>query len=294
MKLGGVEIVDTFAEAFECWYSSFVITAASERWARIAATEATGFATSLIGCGAEAGIERVLPPESTPDSRPGCSVMVFAPKKSLPQQLLMRIGQCVLTAPTARVFSNGEGEKVDIGYRLRYFGDGYEEVRSLYGREMVAIPVMMGEFLVERELTMARGVAGGNFIIIATSQKSALEAGELAVNAVAGVEGVITPFPGGLVASGSKVGSRKYSFMKATTNERFCPTLRDRVEDSELPEGAGAVVEVVINGISVEAVRRAMHAGIEAACRAEGVLAISAGNYGGKLGKYHVHLRELF
>ncbi len=293
MKLGEVEIRDTFAEAFDCWYSRFIITARSERWARTAAVEATGFATSLIACGAEAGIELTLPPEGTPDSRPGCSVMVFAPKKTLPQQLLMRIGQCVLTAPTTRVFSAGEGERVDVGYRLRYFGDGYEEVRTAFGREMVVIPVMMGEFMVERELTLAKGVAGGNFIILARSQESALRAGELAVEAISGVEGVITPFPGGLVASGSKVGSRSYSFMKATTNERFCPTLRHRVE-SELPEGAEAAVEVVINGESIEAVRLGMQRGIEAACGAEGVLAISAGNYGGKLGRYHVNLRELF
>ena len=294
MKVNGIEVEDTFAEAFDSWYSRFIITATNEKWARIAATEATGYATSLIACTAEAGIERMLTREETPDSRPGCAVQMFAPKKRLPMELIKRLGQCVLTAPTTRVFALGEGESVDVGYKLKYFGDGYEEIRSVYGREMVAVPIMMGEFLIEGNLTIAKGVAGGNFIILAASAESALSAAERAVEAIAEQEGTITPFPGGVVASGSKVGSRKYKFMQATTNERFCPTLKDKVEDSALDAGVNAVIEVVIDGISAEAVSEAMRLGIEAATQVEGVHRITAGNYGGTLGKHKIYLQELF
>ena len=294
MKVNGVEIEDTFAEAFDSWYSRFIITAVNERWARTAATEATGFGTSLIACTAEAGIERMLSPSETPDSRPGCAVQVFAPKKNLPMELIKRIGQCVLTAPTTRVFALGEGESVDVGYKLKFFGDGYEEVREAFGREMVVVPIMMGEFMIERNLSIAKGVAGGNFIILAESAESALKAAERAVDAISKQGGTITPFPGGVVASGSKVGSKKYKFMPATTNERFCPTLKDRVEDSALDESVNAVAEVVIDGISAEAVVEAMRLGIEAATQVEGVRRITAGNYGGKLGKHKIHLHELF
>ncbi|NOZ58638.1 MAG: formylmethanofuran--tetrahydromethanopterin N-formyltransferase [Euryarchaeota archaeon] len=294
MRVNGVEIEDTFAEAFDSWYSRFVITAVNERWARTAAAEATGFGTSLIACTAEAGIERMLGKEETPDSRPGCAVMVFAPKKKLAMELIKRIGQCVLTAPTTRVFALGEGEEIDVGFKLKYFGDGYEELRNEFGREMVVVPIMMGEFMIERNLTMAKGVAGGNFIILASSVESALTAAERAVEAISEQEGTITPFPGGIVASGSKVGSKKYKFMPATTNERFCPTLKDRVEDSALDSETNAVAEVVIDGTSASAVAEAMRLGIEAATQVEGVRRITAGNYGGNLGKHKIYLNELF
>ncbi len=294
MKVNGVEIEDTFAEAFDSWYSRFIVTAVNERWARTAATEATGFGTSLIACSAEAGIERMLSPSETPDSRPGCAAMVFAPKKNLTMELVKRIGQCVLTAPTTRVFALGGGEEIDVGYKLKYFGDGYEEVREAFGREMVVVPIMMGEFMIERNLSMAKGVAGGNIIILAESAESALTAAERAVEAISRQEGTITPFPGGIVASGSKVGSKKYRFMPATTNERFCPTLKNRVENSALDSETNAVAEVVIDGISPSAVAEAMRLGIEAATQVRGVRRITAGNYGGKLGKHKIHLHELF
>lgn len=294
MKVNGVEVEDTFAEAFDSWYSRFVITAVSEKWARTAAAEATGFGTSLIACTAEAGIERMLSSEETPDSRPGCAVQVFAPKKKLAMELIKRIGQCVLTAPTTRVFALGEGEEIDVGFKLKYFGDGYEELRQEFGREMVVVPVMMGEFMIERNLTMAKGVAGGNFIILASDAESALTAAERAVGAISEQEGTITPFPGGVVASGSKVGSKKYKFMPATTNERFCPTLREKVANSALDPETNAVAEVVIDGVSREAVAEAMRLGIQAATQVEGVRRITAGNYGGNLGKHKIYLNELF
>ncbi len=293
MKINGVEIEDTFAEAFSTDYASFLITAINEKWVKEAAREVTGYATSLIACTAEAGVESFYSPQETPDGRAGAGVLLFAPKKKLEKELIFRIGQCVLTSPTARVFSLYDGEPLEVGGKLRFFGDGYEEFREKYGREMVSIPIMMGEFEIERYIKANRGVAGGNFLIIAKTQASALLAAEAAVEAISEVRGVITPFPGGVVASGSKVGSRKYKFMHATTNEAFCPTLKDKTE-TKLPPEARAVAEVVIDGIDEEKVREAMAQGIRAACTVDGVIRISAGNYGGNLGKVHIYLRELF
>lgn len=294
MQLNSAEIEDTFAEAFTSYYSRFIITAASEKWAKIAAQEATGYATSLVGCSSEAGIERYISPEETPDGRSGYIVQVWAPKNKIKDELLGRIGQCVLTAPTAAVFNYCDSEeKLDIGYKLRFFGDGYERVEKRYGREVVAIPIMLGEFLVEKELGISKGVDGGNFLIFAEDQKSALEAAEKAVGAISLVEGVIAPFPGGVCASGSKVGSRKYKFMRATTNEQYCPTICNLVEKTKV-KGMGAVAEIVIDGISEEKVREAMRAGIESAAKTRGVKKITAANYGGTLGSVRIHLRELF
>ncbi len=295
MKLQGVEIDDTFAEAFDAWYSRFLITAINRKWAENAARDATGFGTSMIGCSSEAGIEGFYSPAETPDGRPGVGVAIYAAKKKLEKELINRIGQCVLTSPTARVFALGEGEEsLDIGYKMKFFGDGYEEIRESYGREIIAVPIMMGEFEIEKNLPIGKGVAGGNFIILAQNQASALLAAEAAVEAIEKIEGVITPFPGGVVASGSKVGSKKYKFMHATTNEKFCPTLKDKIEESALTEDVGAVAEIVIDAISEDKAREAMKAGIEAAVRVQGVKKITAGNYGGNLGKVHIHLRELF
>lgn len=294
MQLNSVEIEDTFAEAFTSYYSRFIITAASEKWAKIAAQEATGYGTSLVGCSSEAGIERYVSQEETPDKRPGYVVQVWAPKGKMKDELLGRIGQCVLTAPTTAVFNFCDSEeKLDIGYRLRFFGDGYERVEKRYGREVVAIPIMLGEFLIEKELGIDRGIAGGNFLIFAGDQKSALEAAEKAVDAISLVEGVITPFPGGVCASGSKVGSRKYKFMRATTNEQCCPTICNQVEKT-IVRGIGAVAEIVIDGISEGSVREAMRAGIKSAAKAKGVKKITAANYGGTLGSVRIYLKELF
>ncbi|GCC10189.1 formyltransferase/hydrolase complex subunit D [archaeon] len=295
VKLHGVEIDNTFAEAFELWYSSFLITAINKKWAFEAAREATGFGTSMIGCSSEAGIEGFYSPVETPDGRPGVGVIIFAVRKKLETDLINRIGQCVLTSPTARVFAMGEGrESIDTGYKMKFFGDGYGEVRESYGREIIAVPIMMGEFEIERNLPVSKGVAGGNLIILAQTQASALLAAEAAVETIDSVEGVITPFPGGIVGSGSKVGSKKYSFMHATTNEKFCPTLKDKVEGSALSSEIGAVSEVVIDGISEDSVRRAMKTGIETAVKIQGVKKITAGNYGGTFGKVHIYLRDLF
>lgn len=288
-----VEIEDTFAEAFHSAYARILITATSEKWARIAAQAATGYGTSMIGCSAEAGIEGFLDAGKTPDKRPGYVIQIWCAKKKMKEELLGRIGQCVLTAPTAAAWNYCDSEeKLDIGYRMRFYGDGYETMKSVAGREMVAIPVMMGEFLIEKEFGIAKGVAGGNFLILAESQSAALAAAEKAVEAISKVEGVIMPFPGGVCGAGSKVGSRKYKFMHACTNESYCPTICHAVPGTKV-RGIAAVAEIMIDGISEQKVREAMAAGIKAAMVVEGVKRISAGNYSGKLGKVHIRLREL-
>lgn len=294
MEINGVEIEDTFAESFESIYSRLLITAVSEKWARIAATCATGYGTSMIGCSAEAGIEGFLDEAKTPDGRPGYVIQIWASKKRMMGELLGRIGQCILTAPTTAVFNYCESdEKLDAGHKIRFFGDGYESAGTVDSRKVTVIPVMGGEFVIENEFGVARGVAGGNFIIIADAEESALKAAEAAVDAIDKVEGVITPFPGGICASGSKIGSNKYKFMHACTNEMYCPTISDDVRGS-LVKGAGSVLEIVIDGTSEELVRGAMKKGIEAACKIDGVRGISAGSYGGTLGNVHIYLKELF
>ncbi len=300
VELNGVYIEDTFAEAFPIWVSRVLITADTERLAKIAATEATGFGCSVIMCPAEAGIEKYVPPTETPDGRPGYIIEICHPKKGeLEHQLLERLGQCVLTAPTTAVFdAMGEDadEQLKIGFKLKFFGDGYEKKDKIGERTVYKIPIMGGEFIVESKLGIKKGVAGGNFFIMAESKHSALIAAEAAIDAINNVEKTITPFPGGIVASGSKVGASnpKYSFMVATTNEKMCPTLKNEIENSEVPEDVNGVFEIVIDGVDEEAVKEAMKVGILAATKIEGVKKITAGNYGGKLGKYQIKLCELF
>jgi len=293
VKLGRVEIEDTFAEAFSCTYSRFLITASSEKWARTAAQEATGFGTSMIGCSAEGGVEGHLRGDKTPDGRPGCIVQLWGSKKAMQKELIARIGQCVLPAPTTAVWNYTDSEELfDIGHKMGFFGDGHERELQLHGRKVVSIPLMMGDFLIEKDIGIAKGVAGGNFIILAASLEAALKAAESAVSAIGRVKGVITPFPGGVCASGSKVGSKRYSFMCATTNECYCPTIAHSVNATKV-KGMAAVSEVVLDGIDEKAVRKAMKLGIEAAAAIPGVRRITAGNYGGELGEIHIRLSEI-
>lgn len=295
MRIRGVEIEDTFAEAFYNPYSRILITAATKKWAGIAAQEMAGYATSMIECSAEAGIEGYVIPRHTPDNRHGCVVQIWTSKKRMKDELLDRIGQCVLTAPTTAVWNwCNSKEKLDVGYKMRFFGDGYEEIKKIYNRDVVSIPVMLGNFFIEREFGVAKGVAGGNFLILADSQNSALSAGESAIEAINSIEGVIAPFPGGICGAGSKIGSKKYKFMRATTNERYCPTIADKVKDTKIEKGINGVAEIVVNGISLEAVMEGMRAGIRASSRIKGVKKISAGNYDGKLGDVKIELHTLF
>jgi formylmethanofuran--tetrahydromethanopterin N-formyltransferase len=295
-ELRGVQIVDTFAEAFGMRAARVVITAVSPHWARTAAQCMTGFATSVIGCKVEAGLEAELVPQETPDGRPGVSVLVFAfDAVGLRGRLVDRIGQTVLTCPTTACFDGlpDAAERVTVGGQLRHFGDKFQSSKFLDGVRYWRIPVMEGEFLVQEAFGIQRAIGGGNFLILAADQGAALAGAEAAVAAMRAVRGVVLPFPGGIVRAGSKVGAKRYKKMVASTNDAYCPTLRGRSGvESELPDGVNSVLEIVVDGLDQSAIQQAMRAGIEAACR-PGVVAISAGNYGGKLGKHHFHLREI-
>jgi formylmethanofuran--tetrahydromethanopterin N-formyltransferase len=294
MKIRGVFIEDTFAEAFTMRVARIVITARSTRWVRAAASKLTGFATSVIGCKVEAGVERELPSSETPDGRPGTSVLLMTMgKDDLAKRLIERIGQTVLTCPTTACYDGlpDAPDRVGVGSALRFFGDGFQMSKVMAGVRYWRIPVMEGEFLVQEKFGMLKGVGGGNFLILARTADAALEAAEAASDAMAAQPGTILPFPGGVVRSGSKVGSRRIKSMIASTNDAYCPTLR-AVTKSALPEGVNSVLEIVVNGVDAPSIANSMRTGIDAACRA-GVIAISAGNYGGKLGPHHFHLREI-
>lgn len=294
MNIRGVFIEDTFAEAFTMRAARLVITGATPRWAMAAALKLTGFATSVIGCKCEAGIERELAPSETPDGRTGVSVLFMVMSKDdMPKRLIERVGQTVLTCPTTACYDGlpDAPDRVGVGSALRFFGDGFQASKVIAGERFWRIPVMEGEFLVQEKFGMLKGIGGGNFLILARSAAAALAAAEAAVDAMAGMAGAFLPFPGGVVRSGSKVGSRRSKTMIASTNDAFCPTLRV-VTKSDLPEGVNSVLEIVINGIDAPAIARAMRAGIDAACR-EGIVAITAGNYAGKLGPHHFHLRKI-
>ncbi len=294
MNIRGVFIEDTFAEAFTMRVARILITGRTLRWAREAALKLTGFATSVIGCKCEAGIERELQESESPDGRPGISVLFMTMSKDdMPKRLIERIGQTVLTCPTTACYDGlpNAPDRVGVGSALRFFGDGFQASKVIGGERFWRIPVMEGEFLVQEKFGMQKGVGGGNFLILARSADAALVAAEAGAEAMGSRVGVILPFPGGVVRSGSKVGSRRIKSMIASTNDAFCPTLR-AVTTSSLPADVNSVLEIVINGTDAEAIGAAMRAGIDAACR-KGVVAITAGNYGGKLGPHHFHLRKI-
>jgi formylmethanofuran--tetrahydromethanopterin N-formyltransferase len=294
LLINNIPIEDTFAEGFPMTAARVVVTAETPAWAHTAGQLATGYAASVIGCDAEAGIESTLAPEQTPDGRPGVSLLLFAfSRDALQKAVVNRVGQCVLTCPTTACY-NGlplvKDKNIRVGGNLRFFGDGYQFSKKLDGRRYWRVPVMDGEFTCEDFFGTTKGVAGGNLLILGNSQATALAAAEAAVTAMRRVPGIILPFPGGVVRSGSKVGSR-YKKLRASTNDAYCPTLRGLVK-SALPEGANAVYEIVIDGLDLAAVEEATRVGVRAACIA-GVVGISAGNYGGKLGPFHLHLHKL-
>ncbi|MFA6225901.1 MAG: formylmethanofuran--tetrahydromethanopterin N-formyltransferase [Methanoregula sp.] len=293
MEINGVTIDNEFAEAFPTWVCRVIITAVTMEWARKAATEATGFATSAIGCPCEAGIELELDASQTPDGRPGVSILICAGKKKIKDQVVERLAECVLTAPTTAVFNGITNSEEKIQVKLHFFGDGYEYQKEVGGRKCWVIPIMEGEYIGEEEFGIVKGVAGGNFFVMAENQMAALMGAQAAVDAIAKVPGTITSFPGGIVASGSKVGSLKYKFMPASTNEKYCPTLREKVTDSKIPAGIKGVYEIVIDGIDEKSVAAAMAAGVKAAAMVPGVKFITAGNFGGTLGPYKIELHKI-
>ena len=295
--INGVAVDDTFAEAFGMSALGLVITADTAKWAMICAQTMTGFGTSVIGCGAECGIDRELSPEETPDGRPGARVLMFgfSPDALVPQ-LRNRVGQCVLTSPGSACF-NGLESAMTMGLASgpRFFGDGWQTAKKLGKRRFWRVPVMDGEFIIEDKCGITTdAVGGGNLLILGRDRKGLLETTEAAVAAIAGVDDVITPFPGGIVRSGSKVGS-KYKGAIASTNDAFCPTLKGAVK-SELSPDTIAVLEIVIDGLTSASVREAMRVGLRTVIEIgaqKGVTRVSAGNYGGKLGQHHYHLKDL-
>jgi formylmethanofuran--tetrahydromethanopterin N-formyltransferase len=295
-ELNGVPIADTFAEAFPITGTRLMVTAEEPAWAATAASSFCGNATSVIGCDVEAGLEQVLPSEQTPDGRPGVSILAFAfNREGLGKAVAARVGQCILTCPTTACY-NGlldcpADKQIVIGGQLRFFGDGFQSSKKLLGRRLWRIPVMDGEFVCEDRFGTIKGVAGGNLLLCGETQSAALRAAEWAVAAIRKVPGVILPFPGGIVRSGSKVGSR-YKKLKASTNDAYCPSLVALTETA-LPPGTACVYEIVIDGLSADAVRDAMRAGLHAAASGDGLTLITAGNYGGKLGPHHFRLRDL-
>lgn len=297
LTLNGVRLTDTFAEAFDMAATSVVVTADSPRWAGIAATVMTGFATSVIGCGVEAGIDRELSPDETPDGRPGVRVLLFGfDAGSLGQQLVKRVGQCVLTSPGSACSGDADGApRLKLGANLRVFGDGFQSAKRVGGRRLWRIPVMDGEFVCEHDVgSIAGAIGGGNLLFLGRTPDGTLQVAEAAVDAAAQVRDVILPFPGGVVRSGSKVGSR-YKGMIASTNDAYCPTLKGRPRSALAPE-VGSVLEIVIDGLSFEAIAAAMRAALHAATAcgaAHGLVRVTAGNYGGNLGRHHFHLRDL-
>jgi formylmethanofuran--tetrahydromethanopterin N-formyltransferase len=294
LTVNSIAVEDTFAEAFPMTAARLIVTAETAAWAHTAGQVATGYASSVIGCDAEAGIEKSLTADESPDGRPGVSLLLFAfSRDALQRAVIGRVGQCILTCPTTACY-NGlpvvKDKTIRVGGNLRFFGDGYQFSKKLEGQRYWRLPTMDGEFTCEDVFGTVKGVAGGNFLILAQSQAQGLAAAEAAAASVRRLPGVILPFPGGIVRSGSKVGSR-YKKLKASTNDAYCPTLRGLVKTA-LPEGANAVYEIVIDGVDLPAVEEATRVGIRAAC-ISGVLKITAGNYGGNLGPFHLHLHKL-
>jgi formylmethanofuran--tetrahydromethanopterin N-formyltransferase len=293
MQFNGVEVEETFAEAFPMVVGRILVTAANPNWAMIAGKTATGFASSIIMSPAEAAIEGgMVPPERTPDGRPGVFIQMWhRSRRELKVQMITRIGQCILTCPTTAAFDAlpDAVRRLKVGLALRKFGDGFQKRDKLGDRNVWRIPVMEGEFIIEDRFGVKKGVAGGNFIIMADSQPSALEAAEKAVEAMVAVEGVVLPFPGGICRSGSKVGSMKYK-LPASTNHPFCPTLRTSISDSKVPATVQSVYELVFNGLDEEIVKKATGVGIVAAAKTQGVVKITAVNFDGKLGPYQIQL----
>ncbi|MFO0869076.1 MAG: formylmethanofuran--tetrahydromethanopterin N-formyltransferase [Pirellulales bacterium] len=293
MILGSTFVEETFAEAFGMSYVRLVVTAADDYWLDAGVREVTGYSSSVIACDVEAGLERRLSRDETPDGRPGAAILVFGfSADALAKAVPNRVGQCLMTCPSTSVFDGlaESAKRIPLGKHIRFFGDGFQKSKLIGGRRFWRIPVMDGEFLVQESLGVGKGVGGGNIILQAVDQPTALAAARRGTESIAPLAGAITPFPGGVARSGSKVGSR-YKTLKASTADAYCPTLRGRVT-SRLHAEAQCAYEIVVDGVDEAAVAAAMTTALRAAV-GDGVVALSAGNYGGKLGKYHFHLRQL-
>jgi len=297
------EIEDTYAEAFRSIYAEVLVTARDRKWLEHAVQAATGHASSTIMCDCEAGVDRFVGPEGdesfvTFDGRPGAILQFHVPRfrkdrvRALEKSLLARISQNVLTCPTTRCFNLLDTDPYyRLGRKIAYFGDGYETLENRFGRRMWVIPTMGGDFCIDRRCGFRDGIMGGNLWFLGESEEAALSAAEKAVEAVTATPGTITTFPGGVAASASKAGSR-YKFLFASTYEKFCPTLKARLgTESGVPSNITSIMEMIVNGRDLESVAAATHAAIESAAPTPGLVKISAGNYGGRLGKSFIYLR---
>jgi len=299
LRLNNVEIEDTFAEAFPMYIGRFIVTASTRRWALTSAQEMKGLGVSATLGPGEAGIEREVSIEESPDRRPGYILDVgHRERKELDYWLIARIRKGALPVPTTSIFDAMPKEMVQHYVEIKdtpiqLFGDGYEEIVEREGRAVYKIPRMDGFFYIETKLGVARGIAGGNFLILGESQASALMAAEVAVDVIKEVPFIFDPCAGGIAASGTKVGGRRYKQAVATTNDAYCAAIKDRVEESRIPPGVNCVYEVFVNGLDLASVEKAMRVGIEAATTVAGVKKITAGNYGGKLGKTLIPLKKV-
>ena len=306
MKINNVEIKDTFAEGFSLYGSRVLITAKTLELARAAVVKVTGFATSTISCDCEAGIDSIIPESKTPDGRPGISVIFCVQgKKKMDDVLLNRIGQCILTAPTTACYDwfpedivSEKTFEVKTGFKLKFFGDGYEEkeIINFNGKEITTwkVPVMDGWFVIQSTIKVTKIAGGGNLLMFADTLDNALNAIKKAVEKMNEVDGIVTPFPYGVARSPSKMGSKKYAkFLSASTNDPESPVLKDKIENSRVPNGANAGYEFVINGFDKARVEKAMKIAIETMVQEPGVIEITAANYDGKLGKIFYNLKEI-
>jgi len=304
MDIQGVPVEDTYCEAFDGIVSRMIITAKDEKLLMRAITSATALPSTVFN-EAEGAVEKLLKPSETPDKRPGAVIQLWVnymknARENLETQLGKRIRQGILVVPTTRVFNAlGPSEQdpglktedsIDMMNKVGHCGDGYEWVEKRFGREMINIPLMMGEFLIEKKLGVKKGVMGGNVWFFCDSEESALDAGARAVDAIKNVEGAITSFD--VCSAGSKVGGR-FPEIGPSTNHPFCPTLVGKIPESKVPKGIKSIPEIVIDGVTLESVKEAMRVAMLAAVGVKGVKLISAGNYGGKLGKYHIYLKDL-
>lgn len=293
---------DTYAEAFRSIYAEVLITARDRTWLDHACHAATGHASSSIFCDCEAGVDRYVGPGgdesfATPDGRPGAIVQFHVPRfkkdreQLLEKVLLHRISQNVLTSPTAACFNLLDTQPYfKLGRKLAFFGDGHQFRDERFGRKVWVVPIMGGEFVIDRRFGFKDGIMGGNLWFFADSVDASLAAAERGVAALEQVPGTIAPFPGGIAASGSKAGSA-YSFLFASTNHPFCPTLRSKLgEQSQIPAGVNSIMEIIINGRDLKTVFDATQAVIQATVDSPGLTRISAGNYGGRLGKSFIYL----
>lgn len=278
----------------------FVVTASTKRWALASAQEAKGLGVSATLGPGEAGIEREVSIDESPDHRPGYILDVgHRDRKELEYWLIARIRKGVVPVPTASAYDAMPKENAQYyveakGTPIQIFGDGYEEIVERYGRVLYKIPRMDGFFYIETKFGVARGIAGANFLILGESQAAALMAAEVAVDAIGEIAYVFDPCAGGIAASGTKVGGRMYKEAVATTNDAYCSVIRDKVgASSKIPMGVNCVYEIFFNGLDQTHLERAMKVGIEAATTVPGVKRISAGNYGGNLGSILLSLRKI-